>query len=79
MKNKIDKNTKFSELTEKYPETIEVLLESGMHCFGCAMAAFETIEQGAMAHGMDEKETEKLITEINKKIASANKKADKKR
>jgi len=31
----------------------EVLHGFGMHCFGCAMAKGETIEEAAMAHGID--------------------------
>lgn len=31
----------------------EVLVNFGMHCFGCALARGETVEQAAMAHGVD--------------------------
>lgn len=58
---KITKKTKFSELDE---EAKEALSSRGMHCFGCPMAQFESIEQGAEAHGID---AEDLIKEINKK------------
>jgi len=47
------------------PDTIEVLLESGMHCIGCPMSQQETIEQGALAHGI---EVEKLVKKLNKVI-----------
>lgn len=47
------------------PEVVEVLLESGMHCIGCPMATEETIEQGAIAHGIDPDE---LIKKINEKL-----------
>jgi len=62
---KINKKMSFSEIMEKSPEAGEVLFNSGMHCVGCGMAAFETLEQGAMAHGLD---PDKLVDEINKKI-----------
>lgn len=61
----ISKSMSFSELINKHPESIEVLLENGMHCFGCAMASFETLEQGCVAHGLD---ANKIIKEINEKI-----------
>lgn len=31
----------------------QVLYNFGMHCFGCALSRGETIEQAAMAHGVD--------------------------
>jgi len=41
------------ETVQKYPDTAEVFRAFGMGCLGCAAAKFETIEQGAAAHGMD--------------------------
>lgn len=32
---------------------VEVLYGYGMHCLGCALARGETIEEAAMAHGVD--------------------------
>lgn len=64
-KNKITKEMSFSEIVEKYPEAVEILFEKGMHCIGCGMAAFETLEQGAMVHGID---ADELIEEINNKL-----------
>ena len=61
---KITKETNFIEVLEN-PEVIEVLLESGMHCIGCPMSQQETIEQGALAHGI---EVEKLVKKLNKVI-----------
>jgi hybrid cluster-associated redox disulfide protein len=63
--NKITKKIKFSELIEKYPESIEILLDNGMHCFGCAMASFETLEQGCIAHGLNPDE---IVVKINNKL-----------
>jgi hybrid cluster-associated redox disulfide protein len=39
------------------------LAERGMFCGGCPMAMMETLEQGAMAHGMNPDE---LVKELNK-------------
>ena len=60
---KITKKTKFSEIV-KDKEAAEMLMEKGMHCFGCPMAMQETLEQGAEAHGLD---IEKILKELNKK------------
>ena len=68
----ITKKTKLSEIAEKHPETIEPLLEIGMHCIGCHMAAFETIEDGAKAHGLSDKEIDELVKKMNKKKEKKN-------
>lgn len=50
---KITKDMGILEVVQKYPETIEAFMNSGMGCIGCAAAHFETIEQGAAGHGLD--------------------------
>ena len=62
-KEKITASMTFHEVMSKYPKTQEVFLKHGMACFGCAFAMQETVEQGAMAHGIDAK---KLLEELNK-------------
>ena len=49
----ITKDMGFMEIIEKWPQTAQVLMQLGMGCIGCAAAHFETIEDGAVAHGMD--------------------------
>jgi hybrid cluster-associated redox disulfide protein len=63
--NKITKKMSFAEIMQKAPGAAEILMEKGMHCMGCPMAMQETLEQGALAHGLD---PDKLIEEINKKL-----------
>ncbi|PIQ78769.1 disulfide oxidoreductase [Candidatus Peregrinibacteria bacterium CG11_big_fil_rev_8_21_14_0_20_41_10] len=41
------------EVVSKYPETMEVFFDYGIHCVGCGMAMHETIEEGLKGHGMD--------------------------
>ncbi len=60
----ITKNMTFGEAISKNPAAARILAEEGMFCGGCPMAMMETIEQGAMAHGV---EVDKLIKKINKK------------
>lgn len=62
MAEKITKNMSFAEILKKNPESVEVLFNNGMHCIGCAMAMTETLEQGAIAHGLD---ADKIVEEIN--------------
>ena len=70
-KKKITKGISFAELMEKYPEAIEFLFEKGMHCIGCPMSTGETLEQGALVHGLDPDE---LVKEMNKRIEKVAKK-----
>lgn len=49
----ITKDMGIVEIVQKYPKTVEVLMNAGMGCLGCAASHFENIEQGAMAHGID--------------------------
>ena len=66
-KNLITKEMSLAELLQRKPAAVEVLFKAGMHCFGCSMARFETLEQGCMAHGLD---VEKILNEINKDVCS---------
>jgi len=76
---KIKKEDNIAEVTTKYPETIEVFMNYGFHCIGCAGANFESIEQGVLfTHGEDEKYLDKLIEELNKVISKREKGISKK-
>ena len=72
---KITKDMNFAEILEKNPDAAEVLFKSGMHCIGCGMAMFETLEQGAMVHGLD---PDKIVAEINGETIIKKKPAKKK-
>jgi len=50
------------EVVQKYPASIGVFLRHGLMCFGCAIARFENLEQGALAHGID---VEALVQDLN--------------
>ena len=65
--NKITKEMTFGEVLSKYPETVKTFFMYGMHCFGCYLAVDETIEQGALAHGVD---VDKLMKDLNETAAS---------
>ena len=64
---KVTRKMTFAEILEKHPESADVLFESGLHCIGCGMAMYETLEQGCQAHGMNKKEIDELIDKVNKK------------
>lgn len=62
---KITKKMKIEEVIKKYPETVEVFAKHGFHCIGCIAASFESIEDGAMAHGIT---PEEIVEDLNKAI-----------
>ncbi|MBN1941349.1 MAG: DUF1858 domain-containing protein [Candidatus Diapherotrites archaeon] len=66
--DKVAKDTTFGELIQKYPDTVPILLEYGLHCIGCHVAVFETIEQGAKGHGLSEAQLTEMIEKINDSI-----------
>jgi len=61
-KEKITKNMTFAELMVEDRGAAEKLAERGLFCGGCPMAQFETIENGAAAHGVD---VDELLKELN--------------
>ncbi|MCX7678095.1 MAG: DUF1858 domain-containing protein [Spirochaetes bacterium] len=69
MTPKIEKTMTFGELVKKFPNAVPILAEYGMHCIGCHIAIYETIEQGARAHGLDDAEIETLINRLNEKAS----------
>ena len=66
-KQMVTKDMSFGEVLHKFPQTFPVFSKYGMHCIGCSMSAFETIEQGALAHGIDVK---KFVDDLNKAAGS---------
>lgn len=61
---KITKKMSFAEIMKSNPDAMGILLDKGMHCMGCPMAMQETLEDGAMAHGINPDE---IVNEINNK------------
>ena len=60
---KITRDMGIMEVVSKYPEAANVFATFGMGCLGCAAAHFESIEEGALAHGMD---VDALMEALNK-------------
>ena len=69
MADKITKDMTFGEILEKYPEAAETMMKYGLHCIGCHVAYWETLEQGAQGHGMSESDFKKMMEELNKQAS----------
>ena len=59
----ISRDTNLSEIIEKAPEKVDILLEAGMHCIGCMASQFETLAEACEVHGID---VDELVEELNK-------------
>ena len=68
MAEKISKDMTLGEVVAKFPQSVEVMLNYGLHCVGCHVAAYETVEQGAKAHGMPDQDIKKMLAEMNKAV-----------
>ena len=62
---KITADTVISECLELNPDAAEILLSTGMHCIGCAMAHGETIAEAVAVHGED---LDALLNKLNEGI-----------
>ena len=70
MEEKIKRDMTIQDVVTNYPETLEVFARFGLGCIGCHVAAFENIEQGAMAHGLD---VDALVKDLNIAVAEKEK------
>lgn len=65
MSDIISKDMTIAEVLDKLPKSMEMLQAYGLHCIGCHVNAFETLEQGFEAHGLPKEELENLIRDLN--------------
>src|SRR3989344_3808161 len=61
----INKDMTMGEIIEKYPFASEVMLSYGLHCVGCHVNPYESLENGALGHGMSDEEIASLLQELN--------------
>ncbi len=65
----ITKDMIIRDIVEKYPQTLPVFGQFQMGCLGCSGALFETLEQGAVGHGID---VDVMVKALNQMIAPKN-------
>lgn len=59
----IERGMSIGGVLTRHPETLRVFEEFGLGCAGCRAALFESIEQGAVVHGVD---VDMLVESLNK-------------
>ena len=62
---KITKEMGIMDIVNKYPQVVPVFQSYGMGCIGCMAARFETLEEGASAHGIN---VDELVDDLNENI-----------
>lgn len=68
MKTEISKETPINRIIEEHPEAVDVFMAYGLHCIGCHFSEFDTVEDGARIHGMDDEDIELMMRDANKTI-----------
>jgi len=63
----ITKQTTIEEIISSCPETVKFFNDLQMSCGSCFAVKFDTLENGALMHGMDVND---LITRLNQFISS---------
>jgi len=63
----ITKQTTINEIISAHPETMRFFEVLGMSCGSCFAVKFDTLENGALMHGM---EVDALIGQLNQFISS---------
>lgn len=66
--NKITKDTTIGDIVDKYPQVVDTLTSFGVHCVGCHVSPFETLEMGFKGHGMSDEKINEAVVKLNEVI-----------
>ena len=61
----ITEDMTIGNIVREYPSAATVMMEYGLHCIGCHVAEWETLEQGCKAHGISKEEMDKMLDDLN--------------
>lgn len=56
------------EIVARYPNVLPVFLKYGLHCVGCRVSPYETLEEGSFGHGMPKEVYDAMLAEANEKL-----------
>jgi len=68
----ITKDMTIEDVVNQYPESMMVFMKHGLHCVGCHVSAFESVEDGEKAHGIN---VDALVDDLNKVVSTRKTKA----
>ncbi|MFS8130640.1 MAG: DUF1858 domain-containing protein [Candidatus Dojkabacteria bacterium] len=70
-KIKIDPNIGITTLVERYPIVVDILQNDyEFHCVNCMFSEFDTLENGALLHGIEGEDFTELIDHLEEIINS---------
>ena len=52
------------EIAELHPRAGDILAAYGLHCIGCAYSELETLEEGALAHGLTDDDISNILIDL---------------
>lgn len=52
------------EIAELHPRAGDILAAYGLHCIGCAYSEVETLEEGAIAHGLTDDDISNILIDL---------------
>ena len=61
----LNKKDTLGQIIQNYPEVAPILAKAGLHCVGCHVSAYESIEDGCLAHGLTAKDIDNIIKKAN--------------
>ena len=64
----VNRTMSIGEVLAMDPETAAIMMNFGMHCFGCPHAAMESLEDACAAHGAN---ADELVAQLNEFLAEA--------
>lgn len=64
----IHRNSIIGDIIRDHPFSVEIFMDYGVHCVGCHVSDFESLEQGILGHGFSEGELLDIINELNEMI-----------
>ena len=67
----ITRDMPIGDVVKQYPQSAAIFTEYGLHCVGCHVAYWETLEQGARGHGMDDETINKMVEDANEIAVSS--------
>ena len=61
----INKDMMINDIITAHPYLAEYIMDYGVHCVGCGVSAYETLEEGFMGHGISEEEIDAIVIKLN--------------
>ena len=65
----ITKETPIKNLIDEHPDVSEILMEYGLHCVNCHFSEFDSLEDGALMHGLSDGDMDLMLRDVNAIIA----------